>query len=395
MSRHRADDRKGECMMESRRDAIERMKDCLARDAARYERACGEQRDAFYHKPVRKHPLLLSSALPPEFADYPRFTYKEIHYDEEKMLYNGLLDALSAQAGGRESVPSVRANMGCGIVPALFGLVQDLFDDKMPWLQHHLSPDQIREMTAADLSITPEFRQALDHMEYMADALRDTGVRVYPLDIQGAFDTAHLVMGDEIFYQMFDEPELVHHLMDLCCEAIDIAYRECLRRMPGSEATVPHYNYLAIPRELGGIKLSEDTSTLLSPSAIDEFVKPYMHRTLENAGGGYIHYCGRNDALLKAVLEEPLAYGLSFGNPDKHDMAEVLTQCAAHDKLFIGGMPRLENESLRDFMNRVATASSKDGVCYLLLTQYAPEDQREAYCAAWDDACDEALRHNA
>ena len=378
-------------MMQSCKDAIERMKDYLAQDAARYDGACDAQRDVFYHRQVKDHPLLLSSALPPEFADYPRFTYKEIHYDKEKMLYNGLLDALSAQAGGRESVPSVRANMGCGIVPALFGLVQDLFDDKMPWLQHHLKPDQIQEMTAADLSITSQFQQALDHMEYMADMLRDTGVRVYPLDIQGAFDTAHLVMGDEIFYQMFDDPELVHHLMDMCCDAIAIAYRECLKRMPGSDVTVTHYNYLAIPRELGGIKLSEDTSTLLSPSAIDEFVKPYMHRALENAGGGYIHYCGRNDALLEAVLEEPLAYGLNFGNPDKHDMAEVLTQCAAHGKLFVGGMPQLENETVRDFMKRVAGASSKDGVCYLLLTQYACEDQKKEYCAAWDEACEEAV----
>ena len=119
-------------MMQSCKDAIERMKDYLARDAARYDSACDAQRDVFYRRQVKDHPLLLSSALPPEFADYPRFTYKEIHYDKEKMLYNGLLDALSAQAGGRESVPSVRANMGCGIVPALFGLVQDLFDDKGP-----------------------------------------------------------------------------------------------------------------------------------------------------------------------------------------------------------------------------------------------------------------------
>ena len=372
--------------MQNIRDAIARMTDYLARDAARYEASISAQRDAFFHRRVDSHPLLLDSAMPEEFADYPRFTYREIHYDAEKMLYNGLLGAIGAQAGGRESVPSVRANMGCGIVPALFGLVQELFDDKMPWLQQRLTADQIREMTAEDLAITPEFRQALDHMEYMAEHLRGTGVRVYPLDIQGAFDTAHLVMGDDIFYQMFDEPELVHHLLSLSCDAIAMAFRECLKRIPGSDVTVAHYSYLAIPRALGGLKLSEDTSTLLSPSAIDEFVKPYMHRALESAGGGYVHYCGRNDALLEAVLNEPLAHGLNFGNPDKHDMAQVLARCAAHEKLFIGGMPRLKDESLQAFMRRVTKASFKDGICYLLLTEHAPADQLSEYGAAWDEA---------
>ena len=190
--------------MQNYKDDIARMLEYLARDAERYSAAIDAQREVFNHRRAARQPLLLSSALPKEFAELRHFTYKEIHYDEEKMLYNGLLDALSAQAGGRESVPSLRANMGCGIVPALFGLVQELFDDKMPWLQQRRTADELREMTSADLEITPEFRQALDHMEYIADAVKGTGVRVFPLDIQGAFDTAHLVMGDDIFYQMFD-----------------------------------------------------------------------------------------------------------------------------------------------------------------------------------------------
>jgi hypothetical protein len=156
--------------------------------------------------------------------------------------------------------------------------------------------------------------------------------------------------------------------------------------MPGSDGTVAHYNYLAFPRALGGIKISEDTSTLLSPVAIGEFVKPYMRRALEIAGGGYVHYCGRNDALMDAVLDEPLAHGLNLGNPDKHDMAQVLRRCAERGKLYIGNIPRSEDESLAGFMRRMAESSCRDGVCCLLLPLYAPQSEAEEYKRAWDDA---------
>ncbi|MBR0464658.1 MAG: hypothetical protein IJJ23_09845 [Clostridia bacterium] len=374
------------------KDANRRMIDELSRQSERYQESIACQREVFYHRRVGVQPLLLTSQRLEPFADLHPFTYKEIHYDPEKMLFNGLLDALCAQAGGRECVPSVRANMGCGIVPALFGLVQELFDDKMPWLQKHLSPEQIREMSKADITLTPEFQMALRHMEYMTDALKGSGVRVYPVDIQGAFDTAHLVMGDEIFYQMFDDPDLVHHLLDLSCDAIQIAFDECLKRIPDSQHTVCHYNYLAIPRALGGLKLSEDTPTILSPSAIDEFVKPYMHRALESAGGGYIHYCGRNDALFQAVMEEPYAHGLNFGNPEKHDMEQILRQCAAHKKLYIGPVPGNPDESPDAFIRRVLDASVSDGKSCLFLTTSVSRDQVHAFSSAWDRACESALQ---
>ena len=367
-------------------DAIRRMKDALSRDSARYGDSVRLQAEAFRHEARGRRPLLLSSDVPEQFSQLVPFTYREIHYDPEKMLFNGLLTALASQAGGREAVPSVRANMGVGIVPALFGLVQTLFDDKMPWLLEHLPPEQIREMGPDDIEITPEFRCALDHMEYIAEQLEGTGVRVYPLDIQGAFDTAHLVMGDEIFYQLFDDPGLVHHLLDLCCHAIGIAFSECLKRIPGSGETVAHYSYLAMPRALGGIKLSEDTSTLLSPSAIDEFVKPYMRRALKSAGGGYIHYCGRNDALLRAVLEEPYCRGINFGNPEKHDMEQVLSQCAAARTIYIGSLPGLPGCDTAGYLRRVTRAASGEGACFLMLDRYVPEGDREEWSRAWD-AC--------
>lgn len=375
------------------KDQIARMIDYLAQDKERYAAAAAMQADAYHLLPLDKHPLLIGSNAPEEFNDYPRFNLKEIHYDSVKMLHSELRGALGAQAGGRESVPSVRSNMGCGIVPALFGAVQELYEDKMPWLLNHLPKEQLAEMTKDDLTITPEFKAALDHMEYMTDALKGSGITVYPLDIQGAFDTAHLLLGDAIFYEMYDDPEFVHHLLDLSTEAIDICYKECLKRISSSDKTVCHYNAIAIPRDLGGVKMSEDTSTLLSKEQIDEFVRPYLHRTLENAGGGYIHYCGKNDHLYKASLEEPMAFAINFGNPEKHDMEQVMRDCAAHGKLYLGWTGKSDDESFEEHFARMAKAAAHDGKMHLVVQTGAAPAELAARCKAWDDACEKALKN--
>lgn len=358
--------------------------DALREDSQRYTAAAQLQCDVFLGKPVATQPLLLSAQLDHSHRRY--FDYQERNADPQKMLYEELKGALSAQAGRRESVPSVRANMGCGIVPSLFGLEQDVFPDKMPWLQSHLSKEQILEMKPSDLRINKEFALAIEHMDFMREQLHGSGVRIYPVDIQGPFNTAHLVYGDDIFYQLYDDPDFVHHLLDLSCHAIIMAQDACLARNPDSDWFVPHYNSLAIPRSLGGIKLSEDTSTLLNAEQLEEFVAPYIHRVLAYYGGGYIHYCGTNAHLYQLFLDEPLAYGLNFGNPEKHDMQKVLGDCAKHGRLYYGSFPREDGETWSSYYERTLRAAFGDDRFHIMMHHSAPAAECAEISDAWDAA---------
>ncbi len=363
----------------------------LSRDRERYDRSAEMQCAAFRFEPLERQPLLLSASLYGKQLDFPSFNSLEIHNDHEKMMLSGLRSALESMNGVREAVPSLRANMGCGIVPALFGVVPRLFEDKMPWVKEHLPKQRLMEMTPDDLRITPEFQMALDHMDYMRERLEGSGVRLFPVDIQGTFDTAHILLGDSIFYELYDDPSFVHHLLDLSCHAISIALRECRARMPESEREMPHYNALVMPRELGGLKLSEDTPTLLNKEQIAEFITPYMHRALAEAGGGYIHYCGQNPHLYEAVMNEPLAYALNFGNPEKHDMAQVLSDCAAHGKLYYGSLAQQSGELDIPEITRLLRASRLNGRLHLLLTHSCQYDQVKKVSEAWDEAVENAV----
>ena len=350
------------------------------------------------------HPLLLTrgdNMFASAFGDYsragmdspfhplPAYNPKEIHYDSEKMFVSELIGAARAAAGGMQAVPSVRANMGCGIFPTLFGIEQDLFEDKMPWVQKHLSKDAIMKMGPEDLVFSDEFKSGLEHMDYMAEKLKGSCCGLYPMDLQGPFDTAHLVYGDAIFYDLYDDPAFIRHLMELSCEAIFMGMEECVRHIPDAADGFRHYNNLFMPNGKGGIKISEDTSTLLSEAHIREFVAPYTSKVLERYNGGYIHYCGKNPHLFRAFMDLPLAYGINFGNPDMHNMAAVLKECADRNKIYYGTIPRDGGETQVGYFKRTLADATYNGKTHLLLsyqTDGEGSENPEAIAEAWNMA---------
>ncbi|NSW89579.1 MAG: hypothetical protein HPY74_02665 [Firmicutes bacterium] len=359
----------------------------LKQNKETFDKAAEIQLALWNGEKTERQPLLLQCLLDDEESNaLPYFNLKEIHYDKDKMLLNGLRDTLTVLYGGREAVPSVRANMGCGIFPSLFGVKQELFEDKMPWVQEHIPKNVLIKMGPEDLKLGDEFKAGLSHMSYMAEHLEDTGCLVFPMDLQGVFDTAHIVYGDQIFYDLYDDPEFVHHLLDLSCHAIILGMEECLKIIPDANIKVAHYNSLVMPRSKGGIKLSEDTSTLLSKEHIEEFVSPYMHRILKHFGGGYIHYCGKNPHLFEAVMSESLAYGINFGNPEMHHMETVLNRCAEEGKIYYGYIPKDENEPLDVYFRKYVQASHKNGRKHLLLQYSCKKEDRNMVLDAWERA---------
>ena len=89
------------------------------------------------------------------------------------------------------------------------------------------------------------------------------------------------------------------------------------------------------------LKVSEDTSTLLSAEHLETFMRPYTERLLEHFGGGYIHYCGNNQHLLEMIPTFQRSIGLNFGNPERHDPALVLKNLAGVGKCYYGSFPGL------------------------------------------------------
>lgn len=321
---------------------FERIEIAKTRQKAVWE---GEKPDAW--------PIILSAPLNAEQQAIPDPNLKEAFYDADLMLCSQVRGACAGFNSRSDAVPSIRANLGTASTLACIGLQQEVFTDKMPWLQQHLTRKEVAALEPDDIKIQGDFGRGLSYMRRFIEILGDA-LPVYCLDTQGPLDLAHLILGDDIFLAFYDDPPFVHHLMEIALE-IGVRAHTWLKEINGEPADAQFHSGLYA--ENMGIRICEDTSAIIGPDLLEKFAMPYTRRLAQRFGGAWIHYCGRNDHLTDAVCRIPEIRAVNFGHIPGHEhlhiVEEDMARFAEHEKVYFGSFPREENESGRDYLRRI------------------------------------------
>lgn len=309
-------------------------------DPARCERIEHAYRDLYAWREMDTLPFVWSSLPPIADDDWPDLPYNDTFVDREKMLLAQLRPCFLHHQTDDDFPLCIRANYGTVILPSIFGAQWQLTESSMPWA-HHL-PDRDTIRTLVDRGI-PDLSAGLgavclDTASYYQETLAAypqlaAYCRIYHPDLQGPFDVAHLLWGPDIFVCLYDEPELVHNLLDLVTETY-IAYLRVWRAHVGeSEPWTAHWTFLM----RGGAMLRDDTPVMLGAEKYEEFVKPYDQRILD-AFGGCIHYCGCGDQFIESMSRSRNLYGINISQPELNDM-ERFWRAVTTNKLVVLGMP--------------------------------------------------------
>jgi hypothetical protein len=285
--------------------------------------------DAMAYRPVSRLPLTL--IYPPD--DIELFPYEEAYADPEKMLFNELVRTVggtSTYAAVRlkdDFPPHIRSNHGIGILSSLFGARCRIINGTMPWVEH-MALDEIRKVIGKGV---PDLSQALgkrvlDTHHYCLEKLKGYPksfrcVRITQPDLQGPFDIAHLLMGNDVFLAVVDYPDLVHELLAVVTDTY-IAFRKkvdpLLTDRAGDGAVYLHGCLFG-----GKVLLKDDTAMVnLSQEMHREFSKTYNDRILEAFGGGSVHYCGPSRPWAHEAVGSPWLRGVNCGNPELQNLAE-------------------------------------------------------------------------
>jgi hypothetical protein len=299
-------------------------------------------------------PIAFSAPLNPAQKAIPAPNYKQAFDDADLMTCAQVRAACGIANAHSDAVPSIRANMGTGTLLACLGLEQEVFPDKMPWLQRHLTKEQISHLTPDDIRICGTFERGLDYMRRF-QAIMGDALPVYCMDTQGPLDLAHLLMGDDLFYALYDDPPFVHHLMSLCLE-LGIKAHTWMKAVSGEPHDSQHHGNELYAENMG-VRICEDTTAILGPDCIRDFALPYTQRLARHFGGAWVHYCGRNDHVTEAVCQIPEIRGINFGfvpgHEHDHIFEEDMERCRKYNKVYIGGWPKRPGETGKNYLRRM------------------------------------------
>ena len=272
--------------------------------------------------------LPLSVSFPPD-GEFTPFPYAEAFEDSEKMLFNELLGSFSSIYNSirlKDHFPlHIRSNHGIGILASLLGANCKIINNNMPWVDH-LEIKEIKSLIARGV---PDIcknlgKKVIETCKYFNDKLREypkcfQAIHISQPDLQGPFDIAHLLIGGDIFYKVYDEPEMLRQLLEIITETY-ISFRKSidnlLTHQAGKSAVYVHGCIYG-----GKVIIKDDTAAInLSREMYNEFAKLYNERILEAFGGGSLHYCGEARKWHFESINSKWLKGINYGNPEMHNL---------------------------------------------------------------------------
>ena len=335
----------------------------------------------------------LMIALPGHAApghEKQRFNLREQYHDPLKMLYEHLRVMVArARTGQGAAVPTLRANLGTGFVASVFGIDQLIFEDKMPWPQGHLEKEEIAGLDPDDFAdvsgkgLVPYAREIYELYE------KELGTSEFCFvpDTQGALDIAHLVRGDEIFIDMYEDSPFVHHLMELALAAY-VSVTRAMKAAIHEPRTSGRHSGMFLSN--GGVRYCMDTSVLCSRELLETFEVPYLRRALQEFGGGWVHFCGYAPHLTQLLVDVPEVRGVNPNYMDTrpYDYAGDTMLLRENGQFFRGAPFKDEHEDMDAYFARLlAPLPDPSGALFMPrgsgLSGSAAEMQ-----AAWKSALD-------
>ena len=236
----------------------------------------------------------------------------------------------------------MRSNYGTGIMTSLFGA--DIFEmpyetNTLPTTKSFNDTEIIRDIVDKGMpALDNGFgRQVFEFGQMCLEVFKDYPkiskyVTMYHPDTQGPLDVCELLWGGEMFYALYDEPELVHGLMQLITDTYVKLMERWYELYPDKGDLSVHWGMFM----RGALCLRNDSAINLSPDQYTEFALKYDKYLLDRFGGGMVHYCGKGDHFIGQLTALDNVYGINLSQPELNDMEKIYRLANEHKVKLLG-----------------------------------------------------------
>lgn len=243
------------------------------------------------------------------------------------------LDLLRAHMEIRDDrTPTVRVQFGTAQVAAAFGCEVFVPPNNLPAVGSHILKCSEDVNTLAIPSMTDGWYGKLAEFTRVYRENLPEGVFIQHPDIQSSFNTAHLIRGNDILLDFYDDPEAVDTLLDKVTDYL-------IRLVPHLNVMIGNtggwfYDWGALWK--GAARISNCSMHLISPALYEEHILPRDIRLMHAIGGGRMHYCGTSSAVIDMFFKCPDITGLDY-DLQHHDLWDLAQRTPEHVTLLQWG----------------------------------------------------------
>lgn len=237
-------------------------------------------------------------------------------------------------------IPAYATGLGVGVNSAFVSDAPVTFGVDTSWA--HPVVRRWEDLDALRLDGENRWVQVLKRAAARASALCDGDYAISTYHNFAPSDLANALRGNQIFYDIYDEPEQVAKLLDFCADAtvwLEKQLEGCVPMCHGGRPIA--YMWF----EGNCCYLSEDNADLCAPAIYRQLYGPATQKVLDAVGGAYIHHHARGRHIHSEIakLRGLRAVELSWdpGCPRPIDMLEEVlewtgniplqTRCTAED----------------------------------------------------------------
>jgi len=332
------------------------------------------------------YPILFAR---PHFAknqNYVKYNLVQQHQSAHKLLEDNLLQVEPYLDLIDDGIPVVRADLGTTLLPSGLGLEIVVQPNAQPWIEEHLSkkaiyklscPVKEKDIQRNEILLAQQFYQLF--FQRVQEKKINSSIFPYLPDTQGIFDLSHLLRGQDIFLDLFDDPDFIIFIQNRSLELFHAATDMFKRQLGEAQTSMIHGH--GMPTGVWfpdtGARISEDSCTLISPEMLTKFCIPFFQKAIEPYGRGFLHYCGRHDSFLEMVCETELISTINLGNPEKHHIESLFALLGKTNTVYFGVIHAEKGEDRDTYLERIADLCGRNGVKTILVSDTIPEHDDE------------------
>lgn len=239
---------------------------------------------------------------------------------------------------GDDRVPTVRVQFGTAQIAGAFGCRIVIPANNVPAAGSHVLANAADVHQLALPALDAGWYGKLAEWTALWKTHLPDGVHIQHPDIQSAFNSAHLIRGNDIFTDFVDAPADLDALLDKVTDFM-LAITRHTRAIISDD---PDWFFDWGAMWKGTARISNCSMQMISPAMYREHVLPRDIRFFESIGGGRMHYCGITGAVIDEFFRVPSITGLDV-DFDHHDFFG-LCERAPHPVVLLNTIP-LKRES--------------------------------------------------